>query len=214
MTREDIVVRSARRLALDQLHDRQRCLVTAAETGFEDAQISPRTFLETHTQIIKELAAALGYANKQGFVHRDVKPANILFRENGIAVLSDFGIAKATSGDTQLTRMGLAIGTPDYMSPEQALGKPVDGRSDLFSLGVMLYQLLTGKLPFTGDSMTTLMWNISREPHPDILAVRPDLAPCLKAIIDKALQKTANDRYSRGAHMVNDLRACAASLAN
>ena len=100
------------------------------------------------------------------------------------------------------------------MSPEQLQGKKVDGRSDLFSLGVMMFQLLTGKLPFTGDSMTTLMWNISREEHPDILTIRPDLAPCLKAIIDKALVKDANERYARGAQMVQDLRACAASLAS
>jgi serine/threonine-protein kinase len=103
----------------------------------------------------------------------------------------------------------MVLGTPSYMSPEQLQGKKVDGRSDLFSLGVMMFQLLTGKLPFTGDSMTTLMWNISREPHPDILEIRPDLPPGLKAIIDKALQKSANERYSRGAQIVEDLRASA-----
>ena len=121
--------------------------------------------------------------------------------------LTDFGIARIT--DSSKTKTGMVLGTPSYMSPEQLQGKKVDGRSDLFSLGVMMFQLLTGKLPFTGDSMTTLMWNISREPHPDILSIRPDLPPALKAIIDKSLQKSANDRYSRGAQVVKDLRACA-----
>ena len=96
---------------------------------------------------------------------------------------------------------------------EQLSGKKVDGRSDLFSLGVMLYQLLAGQLPFQGDSMATLMFKIANEPHPDLTGTRPDLPPCLNAIINKALAKSANDRYSRGAQLVKDLRACASQLA-
>ncbi len=161
--------------------------------------------------IVVKSAEALDYAHAENVVHRDIKPANIMYEpDQGNVKLTDFGIARIT--DASKTKTGMVLGTPSYMSPEQLQGKKVDGRSDLFSLGVMLYQLLTGALPFTGDSMTTLMWNISREPHPDLAQVRPDLPPCLKAIIDKALQKSANDRYARGAQMANDLRACAASL--
>ncbi len=163
-------------------------------------------------EIIVKSAEALDYAHSENVVHRDIKPANIMFEpDTGNVKLTDFGIARIT--DASKTKTGMVLGTPSYMSPEQLQGKKVDGRSDLFSLGVMMYQLLTGKLPFTGDSMTTLMWNISREPHPDILSLRADLPPCLKAIIDRALQKSANDRYSRGAQMVQELRACAGTLA-
>lgn len=163
--------------------------------------------------IIVKSAEALDFAHGENVVHRDIKPANIMYEaDTGGVKLTDFGIARIT--DASKTKTGMVLGTPSYMSPEQLQGKKVDGRSDLFSLGVMMFQLLTGKLPFTGDSMTTLMWNISREEHPDILTVRPDLPPCLKAIIDKALVKEANERYARGAQMVQDLRACAASLAS
>jgi serine/threonine-protein kinase len=163
--------------------------------------------------IVIKSAEALDYAHGENVVHRDIKPANIMYQpDTGNVKLTDFGIARIT--DSSKTKTGMVLGTPSYMSPEQLQGKKVDGRSDLFSLGVMMYQLLTGKLPFTGDSMTTLMWNISREEHPDILGVRPDLPACLKAIIDKALLKSANDRYTRGAHMIKDLRDCASSLAS
>jgi serine/threonine-protein kinase len=162
--------------------------------------------------IIIKSAEALDYAHGQNVVHRDIKPANIMYEpDSGNVKLTDFGIARIT--DSSKTKTGMVLGTPSYMSPEQLQGKKVDGRSDLFSLGVMMYQLLSGKLPFTGDSMTTLMWNISREPHTDILAVRPELPPCMKAIIDKALHKSANERYARGAQMVQDIRACAARVA-
>jgi hypothetical protein len=158
--------------------------------------------------IIKKSGLALDYAHGENVVHRDIKPANIMYEPDTEGVkLTDFGIARIT--DSSKTKTGMVLGTPSYMSPEQLQGKKVDGRSDLFSLGVMMYQMLTGKLPFTGDSMATLMWNISREPHPDILSIRPDLPPGVKTIIDKALHKSATERYSRGTEMVEDLQACA-----
>jgi serine/threonine-protein kinase len=95
------------------------------------------------------------------------------------------------------------------MSPEQLSGRKVDGRSDLFSLGVMLFQLLTGQLPFKGDSMASLMYKIANDAHPSPMDLRPDLPPCLASIIDKALAKVADERYSRGAEMARNLRACA-----
>ena len=119
--------------------------------------------------IIQKSAAALDYAHSENVVHRDIKPANIMYEPETESVkITDFGIARIT--DSSKTKTGMVLGTPSYMSPEQLQGKKVDGRSDLFSLGVMMFQMLTGKLPFTGDSMTTLMWNISREEHPDIRA--------------------------------------------
>jgi serine/threonine-protein kinase len=106
----------------------------------------------------------------------------------------------------------MVLGTPSYMSPEQLAGRKIDGRSDLFSLGVTLYQLLTGKLPFRGDSMATLMYKIANEPHQDILEARPELVktkPCLQVIINKALQKDVGKRYQTGAEFARDLQTCA-----
>ena len=110
------------------------------------------------------------------------------------------------------TKTGMVLGTPSYMSPEQLSGKKIDGRSDLFSLGVMLYQMSCGKLPFEGDSMAQLMFRIANEPHTDILSVRSDIPACLAAIINKALAKLNEDRYASGAEMAEALRQCAASL--
>ncbi len=161
--------------------------------------------------IIFKAAMALDAAHKENVVHRDIKPANIMYEPNKKTVkLTDFGIARIT--DSSRTKTGMVLGTPSYMSPEQLSGKKVDGRSDLFSLGVMLYQMVTGKLPFVGESMATLMYRIANEPHQDIAQLKPELAkqrPCLSAIIDKALQKDVNKRYQTGAEMARDIQACA-----
>lgn len=117
---------------------------------------------------VRQVAAALGYAHSQGLVHRDVKPANILFRADGTAVLSDFGIAKSIEDNTQFTQVGFAVGTPSYMSPEQARGQEIDGRADLYALGVVLYEILTGKLPYNGkDSLSTALAHLT-EPLPEL----------------------------------------------
>ncbi len=167
--------------------------------------------IKTVLDVIIKSADALDYAHSQNVVHRDIKPANIMYEPDTKQVkLTDFGIARIT--DSSKTKTGMVLGTPSYMSPEQLSGKKVDGRSDLFSLGVMLYQMLTGKLPFTGDSMATLMFKIANEPHLDLNELRPDLPASLGTIIDKALHKSANDRYSRGAQMAEDLRASLSSL--
>ncbi|MDH4286689.1 MAG: serine/threonine protein kinase, partial [Gallionella sp.] len=124
--------------------------------------------------------------------------------------VTDFGIARIT--DASKTKTGMVLGTPSYMSPEQLAGKKIEGGSDLFSLGVSLYQLACGKLPFVGDSMAQLMFRIANEPHTDILSIRPDLPPCLVAIINKSLAKLNEDRYANGAEMADALRKCASSL--
>jgi len=165
--------------------------------------------------IVFKSAMALDYAHQANVVHRDIKPANIMYEPNKKQVkLTDFGIARIT--DSSKTKTGMVLGTPSYMSPEQLSGKKVDGRSDLFSLGVMLYQMTSGNLPFKGDSMATLMYKIANEPHQDIFELRPDLQrqkPCIAAIINKALQKDINARYQTGAEMAKDIQACAKQVA-
>ena len=161
--------------------------------------------------IIAHVADALDYAHKQNVVHRDIKPANIMYDpETNTPKVTDFGIARIT--DSSKTKTGMVLGTPSFMSPEQLAGKKIEGASDLFSLGVSLYQLACGKLPFEGDSMAQLMYRIANEPHTDILAIRPDLPQCLVAIINRSLAKQVVDRYSNGAEMADALRRCTASL--
>ena len=161
--------------------------------------------------IIFKSALALDYAHKANVVHRDIKPANIMFEPTKKTVkITDFGIARIT--DSSRTKTGMVLGTPSYMSPEQLSGKKVDGRSDLFSLGVMLYQMVIGKLPFQGESMATLMYKIANEPHKELAELKPELAaqrPCLSEIINRSLQKDVNARYQTGADMARDLQNCA-----
>jgi len=157
--------------------------------------------------IVARVADALDYAHKNNVVHRDVKPANVMYEpESDQVKVTDFGIARIT--DSSKTKTGMVLGTPSYMSPEQLAGKKIDGRSDLFSLGVSLYQMACGKLPFDGDSMAQLMFRIANEAHPDIRTVDPKLPDCLVAIIDKALVKDVGRRYQTGAAMAADLRTC------
>jgi len=167
--------------------------------------------LPTVMGIVFKACQALDVAHKSNVVHRDIKPANIMFEPESKQVkLTDFGIARIT--DSSKTKTGMVLGTPSYMSPEQLSGKKVDGRSDLFSLGVTFYQLLTGKLPFKGDSMATLMYKIANEAHPGLRQIRPELIeqrPCLSAIIDKALQKDVEQRYQTGLEMARDIQRCA-----
>jgi serine/threonine-protein kinase len=167
--------------------------------------------LPTVLSIVARVADALGYAHTLNVVHRDVKPANVMYDpEHDTVKVTDFGIARIT--DSSRTRTGMVLGTPSFMSPEQLAGKKIEGASDLFSLGVSLYQLVCGKLPFEGDSMAQMMFRIANEPPADILAVKPDVPPCVVAIIDKALAKQAEDRYRTGSEMAEDIRRCAASL--
>ncbi|MBP9713022.1 MAG: CHASE2 domain-containing protein [Sterolibacterium sp.] len=161
--------------------------------------------------IVARVADALAYAHENHVVHRDVKPANIMYEpEADIVKVTDFGIARIT--DSSKTKTGMVLGTPSYMSPEQLSGKKIDGRSDLFSLGVTLYQLLCGRLPFEGDSMAQLMFRIANEAHPDIRLYIRGAPPPLVAIIDKALCKDIEQRYQTGADMAQDLRRCIEQL--
>ena len=154
-----------------------------------------------------QTAQALDYAHHKGIIHRDVKPSNILYiRHSRFVKVSDFGIARINN--QELTSTGSILGTPSYMSPEQATAQEIDGRSDLFSLGTTLYQLLAGKLPFTGDSVPNIMYQITREKHASLTTIRPDINPRLCRIIDKALQKDPAKRYQTGQTMANALEDC------
>jgi len=155
--------------------------------------------------IVERVADALGYAHSMGVVHRDIKPANIMYEpESDTAKVTDFGIARIT--DSSKTKTGMVLGTPSYMSPEQLAGKKIDGRSDLFSLGVTLFQLLSGRLPFEGESMTQLMFAIASNPHPHIRELNASLPPWIDAIIDKALAKDATVRYQTGQEFAEAIR--------
>jgi serine/threonine-protein kinase len=168
-----------------------------------DSLMEPRKVLE----IIARTADALGFAHKQQVVHRDIKPANLMFDPaTDILKITDFGIARLS--DSGSTRTGIVLGTPSFMSPEQLEGRTVTGHSDLFSLGVSLFQLLTGQLPFTADSMTGLMQQIAEAPHPPLRAYRPDLPACVESVIDRALAKTPEARYDSGAQMAAALEDC------
>jgi len=156
--------------------------------------------------IVARAADALGYAHKQNVVHRDIKPANMMYHaDTDTLKLTDFGIARLT--DSSKTKTGMVLGTPSYMSPEQLAGKKIEGRSDLFSLAVSLYQMLSGKLPFEGESMAQLMFKIANEPPTDILSVNPNLPPALVAFLDKALSKNPDERYQTGEEFGGALRA-------
>ena len=158
-----------------------------------------------------QVADALGYAHRENVVHRDIKPANIMYDRNTNALkITDFGIARLT--DSSRTRTGIVLGTPSFMSPEQLEGKQVTGQSDLFSLGVSLYQLLTGQLPFRGSSMPKLMFAIANLAHAPVTHVRPELPEDLNRIVDMALAKDPRERYPTGAHMAQALRAFFARL--
>ncbi len=168
-----------------------------------DNLLAPKMVLELMVQV----AEALDYAHSQRVVHRDIKPANIIYdQETGVLKVTDFGVACVT--DTSKTKTGTILGSPSYMSPEQLAGQKVDGRSDLFSLGITLYQLLCGELPFIADSLASLMYKIANEKHPDIRMFRPDLPACVSQILNKALQKKAEDRFQSGAQMAKALLRC------
>ena len=157
--------------------------------------------------LIVKVADALDYAHKQDVVHRDIKPANIMYDEKSKSIkVTDFGIARITASSR--TRTGVILGTPSYMSPEQLAGKKVDGRSDLFSLGVMMYELLCGEQPFGGESMAALMFQIANNKHPDITRLCPDLSPGVQPIIDRLLEKDVEKRFQTGGELKGAIINC------
>ena len=159
----------------------------------------------TVLSIVIRVAEALAYAHRQNVVHRDIKPANIMYAKDTDTVkVTDFGIARIT--DSSKTKTGLVLGTPSFMSPEQLAGKKVDGRSDLYSLGVMLFQMLAGVLPFRGESMAELMYKIASEEAIDVRAIRKELPANLANVVALSLSKRPETRYQNGDQFAADLR--------
>ena len=160
--------------------------------------------LERALKLAEEIADALDYAHGQGVIHRDVKPANILITQDGRAKIADFGIAKLNLA--HFTLPGRVLGTPAYMAPEQLSGEGVDGRSDLFSLGVILYAMVTGHSPFQGDSATTVCFKVANREPIAASALDMSLPPQIDAVISRAMAKDPDERYQRGSDLADDLR--------
>ncbi len=161
--------------------------------------------LDDAVRVVLAVGSALKYAHERGMVHRDVKPANVMITTDGQVILTDFGIAKIVSA-SNLTASGAMVGTPSYMAPEQGMGQPGDERSDIYSLGVMLYQLVLGRLPYDADTPLAVVLKHINEPLPLPKLIKPDISPALECVILKALAKDPNDRYQKVAEMTADLR--------
>jgi serine/threonine-protein kinase len=162
--------------------------------------------IEEIIRVISCVALALDYAHSSGIVHRDIKPANIMILGNSEVKVADFGIARVMSSSK--TQTGVVLGTPSYMSPEQIAGKKVDGRSDLFSLGVVLYELLAGEKPFQGDSITTLMYNITSSEPRSLKELSSRIPDRMVPIVEKLLAKDVENRYQTGKLLADVLLAC------
>lgn len=147
-------------------------------------------------RIFSQLADALQYAHENGVIHRDIKPSNVMLDKRGSVFLTDFGVAKMLEGSSNLTVTGTVTGTPDYMSPEQAQGLKVDGRSDVYSLGIVLFEMLTGRVPFEAETPLAVLFKQIQEPPPPLSVIRPDLPYQLEAVLLKALTKNPADRFA------------------
>lgn len=153
-------------------------------------------------RITQEIAYALDHAHEKGYIHRDIKPENILFREDDTAVLSDFGVAKTVSSASRMTNAGTVVGTPHYMSPEQARGKPIDGRSDLYSLGVVFYEMLTGSVPYRAEEAVAIAIKHLTAPIPKL----PAQYSLFQPLLNKLLAKDPDDRFQRGREVVDAIQ--------
>jgi serine/threonine-protein kinase len=170
-----------------------------------------RLAVEKAVEIAAQVSDGLGYAHERGVVHRDIKPANIMILHNGSAKITDFGIARMRHSEVK-TQTGMLLGSPRYMSPEVVVGKRADGRSDIFSLGIILYEMLTGAAPFLGESMSALMFQTINFVPPAPSAVDPAVPPMLDFIVAKMLAKKLDERYQDARELAGDLRECLAQL--
>ena len=162
--------------------------------------------------IVSQLADALAYAHSQGVVHRDIKPDNLFLLFDGRLKITDFGIARVM-GSSTMTQVGTVMGTPGYMSPEQVRGEQVDWRTDIFSCGVVLYELLTGVKAFNAESLTSVMYKVVHEPPPPLTSLRPDLDPWMVGVVERACAKDPASRYQQASQLVQDLRTHSLSAA-
>jgi serine/threonine-protein kinase len=167
-------------------------------------KVEPALTLTEKLDAVIQLCEGLGYAHEQGIVHRDIKPGNVRVLEDTTIKILDFGIARfATSSVTQ---SGTVMGTASYMAPEQIMGQPVDGRADLFSVGVLLHEILTGEKPFAADSPTAVVYQIMHVDPPGVRTIKPELPEALDEIVGRALKKHPDERYSRASEMAADLQ--------
>lgn len=184
------------------LHDGRHYLAMELLTGGElNDRLEAGLALPDAFRAIKEIAKALDFAHGKGFIHRDIKPENILFREEGSAVLSDFGIARDVDNESQITTIGSVVGTPYYMSPEQVTGDKLDGRADIYSLGVVFYKALTGEVPYDGATALDIGIRHIKDPIPRL----PGPLTRFQSIIDKFLEKSPTRRFQSGAEAVKAL---------
>ena len=190
---------------------RERLGTTSAGLLADDPSLSPYTPLEETIEIAAQVAEALDYAHSQGVVHRDVKPNNILMTGDGRPLLADFGLVRSIQDNRRLTDSGVMLGTPDYMAPEQAYGKEVDGRADIYALGVILFEMLTGEHPYASETPIGVIIKHISEPMPRPSAVSPSTPPALDRIVAKATAKAPEERYQRAREMARDLRDLLAS---
>ncbi|HEX9303722.1 MAG TPA: protein kinase [Thermoanaerobaculia bacterium] len=174
-------------IAMEYIEGKNLKMLLGEKTKFPYEQVS---------EIVAEVAEALDYAHRKGIIHRDVKPANIIITTDGKVKITDFGIARIASSN--LTTTGQFLGTPNYMSPEQVSGSPVDGRSDLFSLGVVLYELLTSRKPFQGDNLTAISYKIVHEDHTPPAELAPGIPHEFNGVVARAMAKDPWNRYQRG----------------
>lgn len=156
--------------------------------------------------IVAQMADALDYAHKQDLIHRDVKPSNILMTRDGRPLLTDFGIARALHQTQQLTRTGTSIGTPEYMAPEQAQGSPIDGRTDIYALGIVLYEMLAGLVPFRADTPVATMYRHVHDTPAPLRSVNANVPPWLVAVTERAMAKQPQDRYQTAGELAAALR--------
>jgi len=167
--------------------------------------------LEETARLLGQVGRALDYAHSQGVVHRDIKPSNVLIDPQGNTFLTDFGIAKLVAETAQFTASGAVIGTPAYMSPEQGMGRPVDHRSDIYSLGVVLYEMVTGRVPFEAETPLAVMVKHVNDPLPLPRQIKPEVPAAVERVILKAMAKAPNDRFQSAREMVDTLAAAVAA---
>jgi serine/threonine protein kinase/formylglycine-generating enzyme required for sulfatase activity len=176
------------------------------ETGNLKERLGEPLDLETTVEIMAQVGKALDYAHRRGIIHRDVKPSNVLMDEEGVALLSDFGLARMAEATVKITKTGVGVGTPEYMSPEQARGKEVDERSDVYSLGIMLFEMLTGRIPYEADTPIAVVVKHLTAPLPRPSEWNPDIPEPVERVILKALAKDPADRFQSVEQMVEALR--------
>src|ERR671938_475975 len=180
---------------------------TLAEVLHEEGRLPVRRALEIAIQV----ARGLGFAHEQGLIHRDVKPQNVILNGDGRAKVTDFGIARSL--DVQgVTQSGAVLGTSNYIAPEQASGRPVDQTTDVYSLGVVLYELLTGEVPFPGESFVAVAMQHVSEPPPSLLEVRPDVPVRVAHAVDRPFEKDPAERFPTMDAFAAELQACLAEL--